>query len=200
MTGPMLLAQADTTAAAPAVASGATAGTIQPAPEAKEPFPPFNPEWFASQLLWLAITFIALYVLLQRVAIPRIGGILKARADRIAGDIDRAQQAKAQSDAAVAGYEKALATARVNANAIAGKARDEAKTATDAERATTEAELNNKIAASEEGIRAIKQRALAEVNAIASDAATAIVKALTGADVGQGEADAAVSDAMKAGT
>jgi len=193
MTGPMLLAQADTTAAAPA-----TAGTTAPAPEAKEPFPPFNPEWYASQLLWLAITFIALYVLLQRVAIPRIGGILKDRADRIAGDLERAQQAKAESEAAVAGYEKALATARANANAIAEKARNESKAATDVERTATEAELNKKIAASEDGIRAIKQRALAEVNSIASDTAAAIVKALTGGDVAKGDADSAVSEAMKA--
>jgi len=194
MTGPMLLAQADTTAAAPA-----TAGTTAPAPEAKEPFPPFNPEWYASQLLWLAITFIALYVLLQRVAIPRIGGILKDRADRIAGDLERAQQAKAESEAAVAGYEKALATARANANAIAEKARNESKAATDVERTATEAEVNKKIAASEDGIRAIKQRALAEVNSIASDTAAAIVKALTGGDVAKGDADSAVSEAMKAG-
>jgi len=193
MTGPMLLAQADTTAAAPA-----TAGTTAPAPEAKEPFPPFNPEWYASQLLWLAITFIALYVLLQRVAIPRIGGILKDRADRIAGDLERAQQAKAESEAAVAGYEKALATARANANAIAEKARNESKAATDVERTATEAEVNKKIAASEDGIRAIKQRALAEVNSIASDTAAAIVKALTGGDVAKGDADSAVSEAMKA--
>ncbi len=194
MTGLMLLAQADTTAAAPAAA-----GTVAPAPEAKEPFPPFNSETFASQLLWLAITFIALYVLLQRVAIPRIGGILKDRADRIAGDLERAQQAKAESEAAVAGYEKALATARANANAIAEKARNESKVATDAERTATESELNKKIAASEDGIRAIKQRALAEVNSIASDTAAAIVKALTGGDVAKADADSAVTDAMKAG-
>jgi F-type H+-transporting ATPase subunit b len=196
MAGLMLLAEADTAAPAP---SAQTAGTAAPPPEAKEPFPPFNSETFASQLLWLAITFIVLFVLLKRVALPRIGGILKERADRIAGDLEQAQRAKAESEAAVVGYEKALAAARSNANTIAEKARNEAKAAADAERTATEAELNKKIAASEEGIRAIKQRALSEVNAIASDAATAIVKALTGGDVAKGEADSAVSDAMKAG-
>jgi F-type H+-transporting ATPase subunit b len=195
MAGLMLLAEADTAAPAP---SGQTTGTAAPPPEAKEPFPPFNSETFASQLLWLAITFIVLYVLLKRVAIPRIGGILKERADRIAGDLEKAQQAKADSEAAVVGYEKALAAARTNANTIAEQARNDAKAAADSERAATEGELNKKIAASEAGIAAIKQRALSEVNAIASDTATAIVKALAGADVAKPDADAAVSDAMKA--
>ena len=194
MTGTILLAEA--TAAAPA-----TAGTSvpAPAPAEKEPFPPFDAATFASQLLWLAITFAVLYWVIGRVAIPRIGGILKARADRIAADLDQAQQAKSASDAAVADYEKALAMARANANTIAAKARDEAKVAADAERAATEAELNKKIAASEASIAAIKERALAEVGGIASDTAAAIVKALVGADVADGDVKAAVADALKAG-
>jgi len=194
VTGTILLAEA--TAAAPA-----TAGTSvpAPAPAEKEPFPPFDAATFASQLLWLAITFAVLYWVIGRVAIPRIGGILKARADRIAADLDQAQQAKSASDAAVADYEKALAMARANANTIAAKARDEAKVAADAERAATEAELNKKIAASEASIAAIKERALAEVGGIASDTAAAIVKALVGADVADGDVKAAVADALKAG-
>ena len=195
MAGLMLLAQA--TAAAPA-----TAGTTvpAPAPAEKEPFPPFNSATFASQLLWLAITFAVLYWLLKSVAIPRIGGILKARAERIAADLEQAQQAKSQSEAAVADYEKALATARANANAIAAKARDEAKAAADAERAATEAELNKKIAASEASIGAIKQRALSEVGGIAGETAAAIVNALLGADVAEGAVKSAVADVMKAGS
>jgi len=195
MAGLMLLAQA--TAAAPA-----TAGTTVPAPAPveKEPFPPFNSATFASQLLWLAITFAVLYWLLKSVAIPRIGGILKARAERIAADLEQAQQAKSQSEAAVADYEKALATARANANAIAAKARDEAKAAADAERAATEAELNKKIAASEASIGAIKQRALSEVGGIAGETAAAIVNALLGADVAEGAVKSAVADVMKAGS
>jgi hypothetical protein len=75
-------------------------------------FPPFDSTTFASQLVWLAITFAVLYWLMAKVAIPRIAGILAARQGRVAGDIGAAEQAKANSEAARLGNEKALADAR----------------------------------------------------------------------------------------
>jgi F-type H+-transporting ATPase subunit b len=190
----LLLAQASD--AAPVAAAS---GTVAPAREAKEAFPPFDTATFASQLFWLAITFVTLYLLLRRVAIPRIGGILRGRAERIAGDLSEAQRAKEESEAAIAAYEKALASARANASAIAEGARNDAKAIAVAERKTTEAELAGKLAAAEARISDIKTRALADVGSIASEATTAIVKALIGSDVGKGDADAAVADALKAG-
>jgi F-type H+-transporting ATPase subunit b len=193
----LIVAEAAGTVPAPA---DAAAGTAVGHPAAEHAlFPPVDYSTFPSQLLWLAITFVALYFLLARVAIPRIGGILSDRASRIAGDIERAQKAKADSEAAVAAYEKALAAARANAGNIAEAARIEAKTAADQERAGIEAEMARKLAASEASIAAIKQRALAEVGGIASDAAAAIVKALIDADAPKADVDAAVADALKAG-
>jgi F-type H+-transporting ATPase subunit b len=159
-------------------------------------FPPFDSSTFASQLLWLAITFVALYYLMARVAIPRISGILTERTGRIAADVDKAERAKVDSEAALAAYEKALAAARSNASTIAETARVAAKTAADAERGETEAALARKLAAAEVSIGEIKTKALADVGAIASEATAAIVKALIDADVGKGDADAAVARAM----
>jgi F-type H+-transporting ATPase subunit b len=68
----------------------------------KPQFPPFNKDTFASQLVWFAIFFIALYVIIARLAIPRIGGIVEARRGRIAGDLAEANKFKEQSDAALA--------------------------------------------------------------------------------------------------
>src|SRR5450631_4466294 len=91
---------------------------------AKEPFPPFDPSHFASQALWFVIAFVALYVILARVAIPRIAGIIATRRGRITGDLAAAESARAGSEAAEAAYDKALAEARARAFAIAEKARD----------------------------------------------------------------------------
>src|SRR4051812_38028557 len=74
-------------------------------------FPPFLKETFASQILWFVITFVALYLLMSRVALPRIGGILEARKGRIDGDLGEAQRLKDESDTALAAYEKSLADA-----------------------------------------------------------------------------------------
>src|SRR5690348_12497229 len=95
-------------------------------------FPPFDPTHYPSQLLWLAISFGLFYLFLKRAVLPRIGGILEVRADRIARDLDQAAGLKGEADAAVAAYHQELAEARSKANAIGQQARDAGKAEADA--------------------------------------------------------------------
>jgi F-type H+-transporting ATPase subunit b len=148
--------------------------------EAATGFPPFESTYFASELFWLAICFVVLYLLLARVILPRIGGILEDRRDRIARDLDQAERLKQQSDDALAAYERALAEARSGAYAIAAEARDAAKAEADERQAATEAELDKKLAEAGTRIDEIKAKALADVSDIASDAAEAVVQRLLG--------------------
>ncbi len=87
-------------------------------------FPPFQSQTFASQLVWLAIAFVLLYVLMAKLALPRVGAIIEGRRKHIEGDIAEAGQLKTKSDEAAAAYEKALADARGRAQAIANETRD----------------------------------------------------------------------------
>jgi len=160
-------------------------------------FPPFNPEFFASQLFWLLICFVGFYWVVKKLALPRIGGILEARRDRIAGDLDNAQRLKEQSDDAIAAYEQALTAARGKAFGIAEQARAAAAKASDARRAESEAALNEKIAVAERRIGEIKSKALGEVGNIAAEATEAVVAALIRAKPSREEIDRAVAGAMK---
>ena len=187
---PMTLAEA--TQPAPAT----TTGTQAPPPGEHKAFPPFDSSTFPSQLLWLAITFALLYFLMAKVALPRIGGILEDRRDRIASDLDQAERLRQESEDAEAAYQKALANARAKAFTIAETAREKAKVASDEQRAAAEAALNRQLAAAETRIGEIKSRALGDVGAIAADATEAIVASLTEADIGRAEIDAAVAQAM----
>src|SRR5471032_1239933 len=158
----------------------------------KGAFPPFNPTTFASQLFWLVIAFVVLYVLMAKVALPRVGGIIENRQKRIADDLAGAASLKAESDAAIAAYEKALADARARAQAIANETRDKQAAAADATRKTLEGELNVKLAEAEKSIAATKQAAMANVRAIAEDAARAIIERL----IGSAPSDKAVAEAV----
>jgi F-type H+-transporting ATPase subunit b len=171
-------------------------GTTAEGPGVKEPFPPFDPTHFASQFLWFAITFVAFYFIIARVAIPRIAGILGARRGRIEGDLGEAERAKQAADAAGIAYEKALAEARARAFDIAEEASNKAKAVAAAERSKTEAALAKKLAEAETSITEIKQRALGEVGSIAGEAAEAVVKALSSASVTSAEIREAVGAAM----
>lgn len=143
-------------------------------------FPPFDSSSYPSQLLWLAITFGLFYVFLKKVVLPRIGGILEVRRDRIAHDLDTAARLKEDADAAVAAYEQELADARAKSNKIAGDARDAAKAEADAERKEVETALNGRLAEAEARIASVRAAAMKDVGQIAEDTAATIIQSLTG--------------------
>ena len=163
----------------------------------KKPFPPFEKETFASQLIWLAVFFIALYVMMSRLIIPRIGGIIAAREDHIAGDLAEAGQLKTKSDEALANYEKALADARNRAHAIANETREQHAAEAEAQRKTLEEKLNAKLSDAEKTIAGTKQAAMANVRSIATDAAKAIVERLIGTAPADKAVDDAIADTLK---
>jgi F-type H+-transporting ATPase subunit b len=161
------------------------------------PFPPFQKETFASQLIWFAIAFIALYLIISRLAIPRIGGIMAARSKAIADDLGEAAKLKDQSDAALAAYEKSLSDARARAQALAGETRDRLNAEAEQARKKLEGELNAKLAAAEEVITGTKKAAMANVQAIAVETAAAIVRRLIGSEPAPKTVEQAVADALK---
>ena len=173
------------------------AGTEVPAHEGAHEggFPPFNPQYFGSQILWLAITFGVFYLIISRAVAPRIGAILEDRQDRIARDLDEASRMKAESDAAVAAFEKELADARAKAGSIAAEAAAAVKAEAEKERAAVEASLSEKLAAAEKHIASIKAAALAEVGGIAEETVTEIVRQVVGVELTGAEAAAAVKSA-----
>lgn len=171
--------------------------TSTEAPGGHGGFPPFQSENFLSQLIWLAVTFVLLYALMSRIALPRIAGILADRGKRIADDIAVANCLKEQSDAAHAAYEKALADARGRAQAIANATREQQAAAAEATNKQLEAQLHERIAAAEQSIAASRTAAMSNVSSIASDTAAAIVERLIGQAPAAHDIAAAVSEIMK---
>jgi len=166
-------------------------------PGGKAPFPPFQKDTFASQLVWFVIAFIALYVLIKKLAIPQIGGIIEARTGKIEGDLAQAAKLKEQSDAALKAYETSLADARGRAQTLAQETRDRLQAESDAKRKTLEGELNVKLAKAEETIAATKKAAMSNVEGIAIDTASAIVQRLIGTAPEAGAVKTAVAEVLK---
>lgn len=167
------------------------------APGGQHRFPPFQTENFPSQLVWLTLSFALLYVLMAKVALPRIGSILAERSKRIAEDIAAAQRFKERSDAAHAAYEKALADARARAQAIANATRERQAAAADEINKRLEAELHERLAAAEKSIATTRAAAMGNVGTIAADAALAIVERLIGKVPAAHEVAAALANAGK---
>ena len=143
-------------------------------------FPPFDSSTFASQLVSLAVFFVALYIIVSRIALPRVGAVIDARQNKIDGDLAEAQKLKDQSDSALKAYESELAAARSRAQAIGAETREKLNAASEAERKTLEEQLSQKLAGAEKTIASTRETAMANVRGIATEAATAIVQRLTG--------------------
>lgn len=184
------------------VLCGLSAGALlalaaAPVRAAEGGMPQLNFHDFPPQVVWLAIVFVVLYIAMAKVALPRVGEVLKTRADKISGDLDRATALKAESDRAIATYEKALADARAQAGAVS---RDTVATLTkqSAERqAKLGGDLANRIKTAEANIAAAKAKAMTEIQGVAAGIAVDATRRLAGLEVSPADAAQAVSGAMR---
>jgi F-type H+-transporting ATPase subunit b len=160
-------------------------------------FPPFDSSTFASQLVSLVVFFVALYIIVSRVALPRVGAVIDARQNKIEGDLAEAQTLKDESEAALKAYESELAAARSKAQAINSANREKLNTASEAERKSLEDKLAAKLADAEKSIAATRATAMSNVRGIAADAASAIVQRLTGASPDGKVVESAVDASLK---
>ncbi|HWU26742.1 MAG TPA: hypothetical protein VN154_10105 [Rhizomicrobium sp.] len=165
-------------------------GTSAPAQPAG--FPPFKTETFAGQFVWLAITFAFLFVILWRLAGPRIGGTIAARKGKITGDLAQADSHRKDAEDAQATYETALAEAKRRAHVLAEENRKRIHDEIDRAKSVAEFDANRQMNEAEARIQATRQSALAQVAATAEEAAIAIVAHLTGETISPGEARAAL--------
>jgi F-type H+-transporting ATPase subunit b len=163
----------------------------------KAPFPPFQKDTFASQLVSLLIAFVALYLIVSRIALPRVGKTIEDRQNAIEGDLAEAQKLRDASDSALKTYESELAAARSRAQAIGTETREKLNAASEAERKTLEAQLSEKLAAAEKTIASTREAAMSNVRGIAADAASAIVQRLTGILPDGKSVDRAVDASLK---
>jgi F-type H+-transporting ATPase subunit b len=151
---------------------------------------------FPTQLFWLAVTFIILYMLMKWVALPQVAAMIKARRDRLDADLARAEQLKAEAESVLAAYQQTLASARAQAQAAVKETSDRlAAEAAERQRQLSES-LAQRIAAAERDIAAAKQQALGELHDIAVEVARSVTEKLTGKAADAGSVTAAVDRAM----
>jgi F-type H+-transporting ATPase subunit b len=153
---------------------------------------------YAPQLVWLAITFVALYLILARVALPRVAEVLEERQQRIADDLDQAEKLKADAEKVLADYEAALSSARSKSMAIAAEMHEKVASETADRKAEVEADLAKKAKEAEAGINAARSEAMSHVREVAEEAARGVVAKLTGNEP-DAQALAAALDASSAG-
>ena len=161
--------------------------------------PQFDTSTFASQIFWLAVTFIALYLVMWRVVAPRIAEVLESRRRRIEVNLEKAEALKKDAAAALAAYEKALTAARNDARAIVAEAQARIGEAAQRQEADLGKRLAEQIAQSEAGIAKALEAAMADVRQAAAEAASEVCAKLLDDAPDPAAARQAVDAALKTG-
>lgn len=151
-----------------------------------------------AQVVWLAIIFVVLYLLLSRWALPQVGAVLEMRASRIQTDLQAAHAAKASADAAVAELTAATREAQASAQAEINTAVTAANQAAAAQAATLNARLEKQLADAEQRINAARASAMGALRNVATDTASAVVTRLVGTAPAAGAVEQAVDAALAA--
>ena len=145
--------------------------------------PQLDPTWWAGQIFWLLIIFAALYGVLAKVLLPKLGRAIDEREGKIAGDIADARRLKEEAETQAQAAAAELAEARAKAHKTAADAKAKAAANAAERQAVEEAKLNARLATAEAEIRAARDQAMGNVSAIAVETAQAIIEKLTGEKV-----------------
>ncbi|HLW27652.1 MAG TPA: ATPase [Kiloniellales bacterium] len=155
-------------------------------------------ETFASQIFWLVITFGALYYIMSRKVLPRLGEAVEGRREKIEDDLGRAERLRAEAEEVMGAYEKALSTARSEAGEILKEVSDEIKAETTQRLEVFGREQAERSRSEEAAIEEAMQRASGELAAMASDVAQSVTQKLIEVTPDPTAARAAVEEVMEA--
>jgi F-type H+-transporting ATPase subunit b len=169
------------------------AGTSQPAPGGNGGFPPFNTATFPSQIFWLAITFTILLVFLWRFVVPRIGGTLNERKQKIAQERAQADRDRRQADQAYTTYQNTLIEARQRARALIEENRTQVRANVERAEKAADTQADKALADAEARLAKLRAEARDHIRRAAEEAAAGIVERLIGESVSPEEAAQAVA-------
>ena len=169
------------------------AGTSQPAPGGNGGFPPFNTATFPSQIFWLAITFTILLVFLWRFVVPRIGGTLNQRKQKIAQELAQADRDRRQADQAYTTYQNTLIEARQRARALIEENRTQVRANVERAEKAADTQADQALADAEARLAKLRAEARDHIRRAAEEAAAGIVERLIGESVSPEEAAQAVA-------
>ncbi|MDR3531762.1 MAG: hypothetical protein P4L90_14575 [Rhodopila sp.] len=151
-----------------------------------------------SQVVWGAIIFVVLYILLSRNALPLVASVLEERAAKISRDLDEARAAKATADDGLAEADQATAKAKAQAQAAISAALNEAKQAAAVQAEALNARLETQLRDSEAQIAQARASAMSALRQVATETAATVVTRLTGVSPDAGRLDNAIGSALSA--
>jgi F-type H+-transporting ATPase subunit b len=179
-------------------AADAAHGAADAAHSAGPGMPQLDFSTFPNQIFWLVVTLVVIWLILDKVALPRIASVLAERQGTLTNDLAAAEDLKRQAAGAEQAYDKALADARAEAHRIGEETRAEIQAGLAEAMARADSEIAAKTADSQARIGEIQASATQSVEDVARDVTADIVSAIApGKTVDADAVTAAVSARMR---
>jgi F-type H+-transporting ATPase subunit b len=156
--------------------------------------PQLNPEFWISQIFWLTITFVILYVVLSKLILPKISANLEIRKLQILDNIEAAEKQREESELKIAEYEKAVQNSKTDAKNYLKQAKEKLLKDINLKKNALDRELNLEIQKAESEIQELKDRAPEKINKIAVETSKDLLQQLIGAEVNSSSISAIVDD------
>ena len=163
----------------------------------EEGMPQLNPEFWVSQIVWLVITFGALYIVLSKVILPKISDNLEIRRSQILENIEIAEKQREESEQKVKEFEKIILNSKIEAKNIFNEARQKVLSDIDKKRNELENSLEQEIVSAEEEIKALNTSSIENIKQIATETSSNLIKQLIGEEISRDNISSIVNEIAK---
>ena len=161
--------------------------------------PQLDVSGFPSQIFWLVITFVFLWWLMAKVALPKVGLVLEERQKKINDSLDMAKNLRIEATSELDAYEIAISVAHDEARKVINYANQEGTQASANQLAEMRISLTNQIAEAEAEIKSVKEKALEDISQSAREVAITTLDKLVGIKIPAKTLNAAIDNAMTKG-
>jgi F-type H+-transporting ATPase subunit b len=164
---------------------------------AEEGMPQLNPEYWVSQIFWLIITFSFLYIFLSKIILPKISETLEKRKLQISDNLEQAEKYKEDTQKKISEYEKILIEAKKAAKNIMNEAKKKIDTDINFRKSKLDKEIEKEINEAEKEIKELKKNSIENINKIAIEVSTDLVKTIMNIELNKSNVSAIVDDVSK---
>ncbi len=159
--------------------------------------PQLNPEYWISQIFWLIIVFTSLYIILSQIILPKISESLETRKSQVLQHLEQAEKFKEESEKKIQEYDGILNEAKNQAKKIINKTKKKINQNIGEKKKQINKEIENEIYAAEEEIKMLKKNSINNINKIAIEASTEIVKSIMEVELNKSSISTIVKDVSK---
>jgi len=159
--------------------------------------PQLNPEFWISQIVWLILTFGALYIVLSKVILPKISDNLESRRSQILENIEIAEKQREESEEKVKEFEKIILNSKLEAKNLFNEARQKVLEDVDKKRSELEKSIEAEIVSAEKEIQSLNSNSLENIKKIATDTSADLIRQLIGQEIDKNSISSIVNDLSK---